>query len=65
MATVMDGKALAARVGEAGREFVKMEWSRERFAANMARAYEDVLGLREGKSLGAGNAHVAARGEAG
>jgi glycosyltransferase involved in cell wall biosynthesis len=63
--SLLEDEALAARVGDAGREFVKMEWSRERFAANMARLYGDVLGVGEGGASRAGNAVGAARGEAG
>ncbi|HEX8284204.1 MAG TPA: glycosyltransferase [Pyrinomonadaceae bacterium] len=47
--------ARAARLGEAGREFVKMEWSRERFAANMVATYRDALGLGRA-GVGAGRA---------
>jgi glycosyltransferase involved in cell wall biosynthesis len=63
--SLLEDDALAARIGGAGREFVKMEWSRERFAANMARLYEDVLGVSKGSALRAGGAFDAARGEAG
>jgi glycosyltransferase involved in cell wall biosynthesis len=63
--SLLEDEALAARIGGAGREFVKMEWSRERFAANMARLYEDVLGVSGGEALRAGGAFDAARGEAG
>jgi len=54
--SLLRDEALRARVGKAGREFVKMEWSRERFAANMVGLYEDALGVGRGG---------AARGEAG
>ncbi|MFL6282797.1 MAG: glycosyltransferase [Pyrinomonadaceae bacterium] len=63
--SLLEDDALAARIGGAGREFVKMEWSRERFAANMARLYGDVLGISGGEALRAGGALGAARGEAG
>jgi glycosyltransferase involved in cell wall biosynthesis len=63
--SLLEDDALAARIGSAGREFVKMEWSRERFAANMARLYGDVLGISGGEALRAGGALGAARGEAG
>jgi glycosyltransferase involved in cell wall biosynthesis len=63
--SLLEDGAFAARIGGAGREFVKMEWSRERFAANMARLYGDVLGISEGEALRAGGALGAASGEAG
>src|SRR5205085_7303145 len=65
LAALLGDGALAARLGGAGREFVKMEWSRERFAANMAALYEDVLGVRAGRAARAGGALGAPRGEAG
>ena len=63
--SLLEDGALAARFGEAGREFVKMEWSRERFAANMARLYEDVLGVNAAGASRAGEVLGAASGEAG
>ncbi|MFN2417298.1 MAG: glycosyltransferase family 4 protein, partial [Pyrinomonadaceae bacterium] len=60
--SLLGDEAYAARLGGAGREFVKMEWSRERFAENMAAAYRDALRL--GGRGGAGVAAVAARGGA-
>jgi glycosyltransferase involved in cell wall biosynthesis len=63
--SLLEDDALAARIGGAGREFVKMEWSRERFAANMARLYGNVLGISGGEALRAGGALGAASGEAG
>lgn len=65
--SLLDDGALAARLGEAGREFVKMEWGRERFAANMVAAYRDALGLGgRGRGGGAAAGAVgAARGGAG
>jgi glycosyltransferase involved in cell wall biosynthesis len=68
LVALLGDDAYAARLGGAGREFVKMEWSRERFAADMVRLYRDVLGARgvggEGAEHSAG-ARGAARGEAG
>ncbi|HEX6183671.1 MAG TPA: glycosyltransferase [Pyrinomonadaceae bacterium] len=68
LVALLGDDAYAERLGGAGREFVKMEWSRERFAADMVRLYRDVLGARgeggEGAEHSAG-ARGAARGEAG
>jgi glycosyltransferase involved in cell wall biosynthesis len=61
---LLGDEAYAARLGAAGREFVKMEWSRERFAADMVRLYRGVLGARD-EGEGAVSAAGAARGEAG
>jgi glycosyltransferase involved in cell wall biosynthesis len=63
--SLLEDEALAARIGGAGREFVKMEWGRERFAANMARLYEDVLGVNASGARRAGEVLGAASGEAG
>ncbi len=63
--SLLGDEAVAARFGGAGREFVKMEWSRERFAANMARLYEDVLGVNAAGASRAGEVLGAASGEAG
>jgi glycosyltransferase involved in cell wall biosynthesis len=63
--SLLEDDALAARLGGAGREFVKMEWSRERFAANMARLYGDVLGVSARGASRAGEVLGAASGEAG
>ena len=63
--SLLRDEALRARVGEAGREFVKMEWSRERFAANMVGLYEDALGVGRGGASRARGALGASRGEAG
>jgi glycosyltransferase involved in cell wall biosynthesis len=63
--SLVEDDALAARFGEAGREFVKMEWSRERFAANMARLYGGVLGASASGASRAGGVLGAANGEAG
>jgi hypothetical protein len=54
-----------AAVGAAGREFVKMEWSRGRFAANVARPYGDAPGLSAAGASRAGEVLGAASGEAG
>lgn len=61
--SLLGDEARAARLGEAGREFVKMKWSRERFAADMLRVYRDALRL-DGRGGAAGAVGVA-RGEAG
>jgi glycosyltransferase involved in cell wall biosynthesis len=62
--SLVEDDAYAARLGEAGREFVKMEWSRERFASNMSRLYVEALGARGRGGAGlAGGGLDAARGE--
>lgn len=66
--SLLNDEARAARLGEAGREFVKMKWSRERFADDMVRLYRDVLRLGGAGGAGLGEAAGAigaARGGAG
>jgi glycosyltransferase involved in cell wall biosynthesis len=66
--SLLGDEARAARLGEAGREFVKMKWSRERFAADMVGLYRDVLRLDGAGGAGLGDAAEAvgaARGGAG
>ena len=66
LVALLGDDAYAARLGEAGREFVKMEWSRERFAADMVRHDRGVLAAGSGEDgERSAGARGAARGEAG
>lgn len=44
--SLLKDEAQAARLGQAGREFVKTNFTRERFVRNMADQYREVLGLK-------------------
>jgi glycosyltransferase involved in cell wall biosynthesis len=44
---LLKDEAYASQLGLAGREFIKREFSRERFSNNMLNLYRDILGLKK------------------
>lgn len=49
LASLLDDERLARRMGLAGYELVKSDFSRERFASNVKNLYREMLGLKESR----------------
>jgi len=48
--SLLDDRERATKLGEAGRAFVRAEWSRERFAKDMRNLYQEMLIGKHGKA---------------